>query len=212
MSETYRGRNQQAVRAAAACGLLAPLVAIGTIVLSSLLAPTETFTWSDRALSDMGRLGAETFWLFNGGLVLGGLLGIPFAWRLWIESQATLERAGIALVAVATISLVGVGVFFLDHTDVYLGTDLHGPAALLYFALGPVAQWMYGSGLVLTERVRLGLTSIWLGISQPVIWLAWLLSRRVGEDPMGWFAVPELLAAAAFGAWIFLLAAAMWRQ
>ena len=35
------------------------------------------------------------------------------------------------------------------HTGFYLGTDLHAPAALLYFGLAPFTQWVYGTGQIL---------------------------------------------------------------
>ncbi|MFA9425059.1 DUF998 domain-containing protein [Natronorubrum sp. A-ect3] len=199
-------------RIASGCGLAAPIVALGAIFLATLLAAPETFTWRDRALSDMGRYGATTFLLFNGGLVLGGLLGLPFGWRLWVASQTTLERLGVGLLWGATIGLVGVGVFFLDHTEFYLTTSLHGPAAVLFFGLAPFAQWLYGTGLVLVEKPRLGLASIWLGLVHPLGWLGWLLFRVGSDDPMAWFAVPEFVAALAFGSWVLLIAGIQWRR
>jgi len=51
---------------------------------------------TDGRFPDMGRYGAPTFLLFNGGLIVGGLLGFPFAWRLWLESRNSLERVGVA--------------------------------------------------------------------------------------------------------------------
>lgn len=199
-------------RLATTCGLAAPLVALGAIVLATLLAPPETFTWRGRALSDMGRYGTRTFLLFNGGLILGGLLGVPFGWLLWIGARNALERLGVALLWLATAALVGVGVFFLGHDAFYLGTELHFPAALAYFGLAPVAQWVYGSGLVLAGEARLGLASIWLGIAHPLAWLGWLAVRAGAGDPSAWFAVPEFVAAVAFGAWVFAVAADRYRR
>lgn len=199
-------------RVATACGLAAPVVALGAIALATLLAPPETFAWRDRALSDMGRYGARTFPLFNGGLILGGLLGIPFGWRLWAAARNGLERLGVALLWTATAALVGIGVFFLGHDAFYLDTELHVPVALLFFGLAPFAQWIYGSGLVLEGDARLGLVSVWLGIAHPLCWLGWLASRAGAADPSAWFAVPEFVAAVAFGGWVFALAARRYRR
>lgn len=199
-------------RLATACGVAAPIVAIGAVFLATLLAAPETFTWRERALSDMGRHGTRTFPLFNGGLVLGGLLGLPFGWWLWTTARSGLERAGVVLLWAATIGLVGVGVFFIGHTEFYLETDLHVPAAAAVFVLAPFAQWVYGTALVLAGRRRLGLASIWLGIVHPVTWLGWVLTRVGADDPWGWFAVPEFVAALAFGGWIALLARELNRQ
>lgn len=193
-------------RLATRCGLAAPIVALGAILLATALASPETFTWRGRALSDMGRAGTRSFLVFNGGLVLSGLLGLPFGWQLWIASRTPLERLGIGLLWIATVGLLGVGVFFVGHTDFYLETGLHGPAALLYFGTAPFAQWVYGTGLVLAHETRLGLVSIWLGIVHPLAWLGWLLYRTVAPDPWAWFAVPEFVAALAFGDWVLVVA------
>ena len=197
---------------ATACGIAAPVVALGAIVLATLLAAPETFTWRGRALSDMGRYGTRTFPLFNGGLVIGGFLGIPFGWRLWIASRTSFERLGVVLLWISTVGLVGVGVFFIGHTEFYLGTDLHAPAALLYFGLAPFAQWIYGTGQIIADERRLGLVSIWLGLVHPLAWLGWLLYRTGASEPMAWFAVPEMVAALAFGCWILVLALGQYRR
>ncbi|QSW98351.1 DUF998 domain-containing protein [Haloterrigena alkaliphila] len=199
-------------RITTACGFAAPLVALGAIGLATLLAAPETFTWRARALSDMGRVGTRTFLLFNGGLIAGGLLGVPFGWQLWVAARNGLERVGVALLWAATAALVGIGVFFLGHDAYYLGTELHAPVALLYFGLAPLAQWLYGSGLVLAGDARLGLVSIWLGIAHPLTWLGWLVSRAAAGDPSAWFAVPEFVAAVAFGGWVVALAANRYRR
>lgn len=194
-------------RIATRCGLVAPIVALGSLMLATVVASPESFTWRGRALSDMGRYGAETFWLFNGGLILGGLFGLPFAWSRWSESRHVLERLGVVFLALAVGGMIGVGVFFIEHTAFYLSQDLHFPAALTFFGLAPFAQWLYGTGQVLAGDRVPGLASIWLGIVHPLTWLAWLLSRAGSDDPWAWFAVPEFVAALAFGGWIFVVAA-----
>lgn len=193
-------------RIATACGIAAPTVALGAVVLSTLIAAPETFTWRGRALSDMGRYGTRTVLLFNGGLIVGGLLGLPFGWLLWTTARSGLERVGVGLLWAATVGLAGVGVFFIGHDEFYLGTDLHVAAAATFFVLAPIAQWTYGSARILAGDRRLGLVSIWLGIVHPLAWLGWILSRVGAEDPWAWFAVPEFVAALAFGVWIVLLA------
>lgn len=189
-------------RVATRCGIAAPIVALGAILLATILAAPETFTWRHRALSDMGRYGTRTFLLFNGGLVLGGSLGVPFCADRWAASRNRLERVGAASLWLATLGLIGVGIFFLDHTAFYLETELHAPAALSFFGLAPFAQWLYGSGLVRRGATRLGLVSIWLGIVHPLTWLGWLLSQTATDGPRTWFAVAEFVAALAFGGWV----------
>ena len=202
-------------RIATYCGVAAPVVALGAIVVATVVASPETFTWRGRALSDMGRYGTRTFVLFNGGLVLGGLLGLPFAWRLWIAARDPFERIGVAALVVATVGLIGVGVFFIEHTAFYLERELHGPAALTYFAVAPVAQWCYGTGAIRAGRIRAGFASFWLGLAHPLVWLGWLLfllARPGGPNATAWFAVPEFVAALAVGCWFVVLAADLRRD
>ncbi|MFD1564099.1 DUF998 domain-containing protein [Haloarchaeobius amylolyticus] len=193
-------------RVATYYGVTAPAVALGAIVLATIIAPPETFTWQDRALSEMGRYGSSTFFLFNGGLIAGGLLGLPFVWHCWATSRNAVERLGVVLLAIAVGGLIGVGVFFLEHTAVYVERSLHGLAALSVFGVAPFASWVYGSGAALAGDGRLAVASVWFGNVHPLAWLGWLLSLGGRVDTGTWFAVPEFVAAVAFGGWIVTLA------
>ncbi|OLZ41454.1 hypothetical protein A6E15_10865 [Natrinema saccharevitans] len=193
-------------RLATYCGIAAPLVTLGAILIATLVAPPETFTWRTRALSDMGRYGAPTFPLFNGGLIVGGLIGLPFAWRLWTASRNRLERAGIALLVVTVVGQIGVGIFFLEHTAVYLERSLHPVAALSVFGVAPFAGWVYGTGAARAGDTRLAVASIAIGFVHPLTWAGWVLALDGAVDTDTWFAVPEFVAAVAFGSWILLLA------
>ena len=199
-------------RVASGCGLVAPVLAVGSLLLATLLASPETFTWHGKALSDMGRPGAETFWLFNGGLIVAGLVGLPFVWRLWIGVDGVLERAGTGLLAVTVVGMIGVGVFFLEHTDYYLATDLHGLAALVTFVAGPIGALVFGVGAWLAGDRRLGGGSVGLGVASVVNWTLWIwYVRSVSSDPWVWFALAEFVAAALFAGWVFLVASRSWR-
>lgn len=199
-------------RLATACGFVAPAVALGAILLATFVASPETFAWHDRALSDMGRPGAETFWLFNGALVAGGLLGAPFVRRVWLATRNRLERAGTVALAVAMAGMVGVGVFFLEHTTYYLATNLHAAAALTVFAGAPAANWLYGAGAIRAGDRRWGRSTIGFGVAHVAAWTAWIAyGRTIATDAGAWFAVPEAVAAALFGGWVVLLARRLWR-
>ena len=199
-------------RLASACGLLAPTVAVGSLLLATLLASPETFTWHGKALSDMGRPGAETFWLFNGGLIAAGLVGLPFVWRVWIDVEGALERAGTGLLAVTIVGMIGVGVFFLEHTNYYLATDLHGLAALVTFIGGPIAALVFGVGAWLAGDRRLGGGSVGFAVASMANWAIWIwYVQTVSTDPWAWFALAEFVAAALFAGWVFMLASRSWR-
>lgn len=97
-----------------------PAVAFVAIFGAALLAPE--FSWRADALSDLGAPGAETAWLFNGGLICAGVLGVPFAASLASSARTRFDRL-TAVVLVLTLALLsGVGLFPTGH-------PLHLPVA-----------------------------------------------------------------------------------
>lgn len=188
------------------CGYAAPAIAIGGMLFAMVLASPDTFAWRTRALSDMGRAGTRSFWAFNGGLTFGGLVGLPFVWYLWQTTRNRIERLATVLTGVAVVGMIGVGIFFIGHTDYYLATDRHALAAVTVFGVAPVAQLVAGTGQVLAGDRWIAIASFWLAVAHFVGWLGWLAYRAGASDPSHWFAVPEFVAAVAFGGWIALLA------
>jgi hypothetical membrane protein len=185
-------------RIAVWCGILAPVVALGCVWLATLVAAPTEFTWAEYALSDLGRREASTFWLFNGGLVAGGLAGIAFAWPLWRRARNRLERLGTGTFLVSVVGLGLVGVFYLPR-------DPHGPVAMLFFVGAPVTHWLYGAGRIRAGDAHLGRRSIALGFVHVLAWGGWILfAQTTGSSE--WFAVPEMVASLTFGVWSVIVA------
>ena len=189
-------------------GLAAPVVTFGAILLATLLSPS--FSWADSALSDLGRAGAGTAPIFNGGLILGGLLALPYVAEVALAADrlstrlATLStRLGTATFGLAAVSMGLVGVF-------PSGTAYHAPAAISLYLCVTYGLFLYGSGLVRAGTRRpgsergddaaLGLVAIWLGVGHVTSWLAWVAGLRVGPG----LAIPEAIGAVIFVAWIRL--------
>lgn len=189
-------------RFAAGCGIAAPAVALSAILLATVVADPETFTWSDRALSDLGRVRTNSFFLFNGGLIVAGVIGLPFAWRLRLAARNRLERLGAGCFGLAIVGMLLVGVFFIGHTRYYLEPGYHNHAALAFFGLVPVANWLLGAGALRAGDRRWGLATVAVGTLHVLTWLAWLgLLAVAPSDGATWFAVPEMVVAVLFGAW-----------
>lgn len=186
-----------------ACGVIAAVIAVGVILTSSWLAEPTTFAWRDRALSDMGRPDARTFVLFNGGLAAAGVIGIGFVPRVRALSRNRLQRLGAIGLAATLAALAGAGVFFLDHSRVYLPIDLHAPAAIATFTLAPVAALVFGLGAWQADQRRLAAGSLLAGTIPFVCWLYWLAGAVRGARD--WFTVPELVATLGLAAWLVLL-------
>jgi hypothetical membrane protein len=179
-------------------GIVAPALALGCVVLSTVLASPAEFTWAERALSDLGRREASTFWLFNGGLIAGGTVGLPFAWPLWRRAEHVLERLSVATFLVSLVGLALVGVFYLPR-------EPHGLVALLFFAGGPVTHALYGFGLMRRGERTLGRVSVGFGVAHLLAWGGWFgyIALTGSSD---FFAVPEMLASLAFGGWAITVA------
>lgn len=169
-------------------GVVAVAVAIGSVMLATALSPT--FRWTHSALSDMGVTPASA-WLFNGGLVVGALLGLPYVWALGSEvtDRLSILRAGTFLVAILTMG--GVGLFPSDHS-------LHFPMAAAFYAFATLTLLVDG---VARFRTRTGKAALLAGILVPGVWPIWAFWLHLGPG----IAVPEFVGAALLSVWVVAL-------
>ncbi len=183
-------------RAERAAGVLAPTVALGAILLATLLSPT--FTWTGDPLSFLGSAGQPTRPLFNYGLVAGGLLSLPFAHRLWTTARGTLQRAGGVAFAFTGGTMALIGVF-------PMGTDPHFPVAVTFYLLLSVTLWLHGAGTLRAAgtdgtdgaRRRWGWVAVALGTLNVVTWVVYVAVFAGAVS----LAIPETVGAVALGAW-----------
>lgn len=168
-------------------GPAAVAVALGGILLASLLSPT--FSWETSALSDLG-VTPSSAWLFNGTLVVGGLIGAPYAWALWSAAVDPLSHLRAVTYLLALVSMAGVGL-------IPAGRPLHLPLALAFFVLAALTAIVDG-----VARLRLfsGKLALVTGVVAPAAWPAWMLWLHGGG-----IAVPEFVGAVLFGIWVTVL-------
>ena len=177
-------------RVAVRAGVVGPPVGFAATLAATFLSPT--FRWTADALSDLGAATAANPWLFNWGLVASALVTLPFAWALWAAAAHPLQRLGTVAFLASTLGLGLVGVF-------PVGSDLHGPVAIAYFAFLTVTLWVHGTGSVLAGRLRTGLAAIWLGIGHVLFWIGWIAAGPGG------IAIPEIVGSVALYAWILVV-------
>ncbi|MFC6991340.1 DUF998 domain-containing protein [Haladaptatus sp. GCM10025707] len=177
-------------RAGALSGILAPGITLGAILLATLLSPT--FTWTGSALSNLGGAGERTAWLFNGGLMVGSLVALPFVAVIVRAARNWWQRVGVGFLALSLVALFSVGVF-------PIGTAYHFPAALSFYLLLTLALWVHGTGSVIAADVSFGLASIWLGIANIMTWMVWV---STGDLTRSGLAIPEIIGALIFGGWM----------
>lgn len=168
-------------------GVLGLAVSTLGIVVAIALAPW--FSPTANALSDLGEVGRASAPAFNYGLIAGGVLGVGFAARLWVDASGTVGRAGVALLAAALASMALIGVFPIPHPN-------HFAVSVAFFTLFTYALFVLGSAGALAGRVRAGLGAIWLGIAHVTFWVVW---TAVGTEGV---AIPETVGALTLGVWV----------
>lgn len=173
------------------CGVTAPVVTVGAVLVATVVSPS--FSWATSALSDLGRPGAPTALVFNGGLLAGALLALPYVAWVGRAVERRLTRAGTAMFGLAAVSMGLVGMFPEGH-------PYHVPAALSLYVFVTYGLFCYGSGRALSGAVNRGLAAIWLGIGHVTSWVAWGMGLRIGPG----LAVPETIGAGIFVAWFAL--------
>lgn len=178
-------------RLALLAGPAAIVVSVVGIFGSAILASFVTgswFTWTGNALSDLGAAGEPTAPLFNGSLVLGGVLGVLFVWRVGRAATTAWHRVGVLLLGVGLASSSLVGVFNLPH-------PLHTPFALAYFVLFTLGLVAHGSGDAVAGHPHRGVRTIWLAVAHVSAWVA------LAFLPFDGIALPEVVGAGTLWVW-----------
>jgi hypothetical membrane protein len=186
-----RQQSPTPVSLARVSGYAAPVVALGAILLATVVS--DTFAWTDSALSDLG-VATGTALLFNSGLLAGGVLALPYSYALWVAGRGLLGRLTAVAFAVAATTMGLVGVFVSGH-------PLHLPVALSFYLLVSVTLVLDG----LARRVtREGRVAALLGVAHFLGWVVWVGGVRFGTG----LAVPETVGAVVFAAWVLWLSPA----
>jgi hypothetical protein len=143
------------LRAAAICGLLAPVTFVAGLLLGDLAQP-DGFSPADDNISDIGAQTADQAWLYNQiGANLNGLLIIAFALGLWRAlGPGLLARLGVLGLALLGVTRFLEGFLRLDCRGIDEGcentswqADAHGiesgVGAALFFLVPPVLAFAF---------------------------------------------------------------------
>lgn len=175
-----------------------PFLGVAAVVISVVgmfgavsLAPW--FSVYENALSDLGRSGRPSAPVFNGALIASGVLGVGFIAKLWRRSAPRVERLGIVLFGGATAFVVLVGMFPTPH-------PYHFPVAVGFYVSLTFALFVYGTADALAGTVKIGLTTIWLGIVHTTSWVVWWV--LMGDRGI---ARPEAIGAGVVAVWVLMM-------
>jgi hypothetical protein len=112
------------LRAAAICGLVAPVSFVAGVILADLVQPAA-FSPVNDDISDLGALTASSAWLYNQVAAnLTGILVLGFALGLWAAlGRGLLSRAGVLGLMIVGTGLFLDGLFRLDCQGIDTGCD-----------------------------------------------------------------------------------------
>lgn len=184
-------------RIVVALGALSPAVVVATFVGGGVASPA--YAWPTDPFSIVGTTDGVVATLFNAGLILAGLLALPFAVRLW---RAVGPLVG-GLYAVVGVSLVGAGL-----VPARPGAVVHGIAGAVVFLGIWLVPWAAARREWAADEPRAAATSLLLGAVALVVWLPYDLG--VTRAQVGYGAA-ELVSMLAFAMWSGWTAVRLWR-
>jgi hypothetical membrane protein len=149
----------------------------------------ERFSPLNHFISELGQVGvSELAWLFNLGLILGGVLFVPFVAGLALALRSRWRWLGLAAGLVAAASLAGVGLFPMNRLAPHI------VAALTYFRAGLVMVLGFGVAIlrqrpgerVINRRVNLAGLAALAAYAGFLSYMAWLPEAAGASlDPSG---------------------------
>ena len=171
-------------------GFISPGIALLTITIAVIV---HDFTFTGNALSDMGRVGLEKNYIFNGGLLMAGFFGFLFS-LIFISAAQRFEKASAFVFSLAALCLMGIGLF-------PEGTSPHYPFSVGFYAIATLSIIVYSIAVFKTKK-RLATFS--LGMVAVGLILSFL---------PGWkgVAIPETIGAVIICIWMVLVAYRIWR-
>lgn len=104
---------------------------------------SERFSLLNHFISELGEVGvSQAAWFFNAGLLLGGLVFLPFIIGLGILFGSLLGWLGTAAGIIAGLGVAAVGIFPINNFN------LHAIAATTYFRAGLVMVFFFGLAIL----------------------------------------------------------------
>ncbi len=159
-------------------GIFGPIVAFSG-VLVSIFINRSWWSFTNNAISDMGRLGQPNNYVLDLSLIVGGALMFYFAISIRRNMPNIISYIGEYLFVISLFFLILIGAF-------PEGTYMHGIVSRAFFYLGTVALLIMGSGLIMGKEVHYGLTIVLTMIIAVILGLI-TLSMFSG------IAIPELV-------------------
>ena len=175
------------LRIAGLCGVVGPIISLSLIALAVNYSPW--FNWFNNALSDLGV--NEAAFIFNSGLIIGGILTTIFAIGLMqIFREQVLGFIGAFTLVLSSVSLCAIGIFPES------AGRIHFYVSVAFFVLLVISLFFIGVALVRkSSQLYLGFFSILAGLVAAAAWVI----------PHEGVAIPEITASVAGSVWAVVL-------
>ena len=185
---------------AAICGGIAPFVTYACILLA--IGSYRQFNWVNNALSDLGIVPGITMTLFNGGLIVGGILFAFFAFGLFsFLGKSLVGRVGSAFFFLAWISLICVGIF----NEHFVPT--HYIFSVSLFTFMSLALLVYTGAFWLKGQKLMSIFTLTVGLISATVWVLQLTIHYVPK-----VAIPEFVSGLAAVIWVLVISYKMLKQ
>jgi hypothetical membrane protein len=134
-------------------GLIASVVGLVFILTPQLFyvgSEGEPFSMFNHAVSELGELGiSELAWMFNIGMVLAGILFIPFMVGLGLYINNIISKIAAIVGVYSAASIVLVGVYPMNYLYE------HSIAAISFFLSGMVMTLLWGIAILVQKEVKI---------------------------------------------------------
>ena len=144
---------------------------------------TERFSMLNHFISELGEIGvSRAAWIFNTGLLLAGLVMLPYVVGLGIAFASLLGWLGTIAGIIAVLGVAAVGVFPMNNIQ------SHTTAAITYFRSGLVMIFFFGLAILFqpagkaTIPQAANLLSL-LAFLAYAAFLTWPLLRKKEQTP-----------------------------
>ena len=191
---------RRSIDLAAVFGGVAPFLTYACILLA--VASYKEFSWTHNALSDLGIVPGVTMILFNGGLIIGGILFTIFAIGLYeYMRKTTIGRVGAFFFILASISITCVGIFN-EHFK-----PTHFIFSVTLFTFMALSLLVFSGNLLIKGQSRLGLFTLVLGSASAAMWILEYTIRYFQN-----VAVPEFVSGLLGVTWVMVMVNKMLKE
>ena len=186
--------NSKHLRFSVISGILSPIFGFFIVFIAISYAPW--FSWTNNALSDLGRQGNEAI-IFNNGLMITGLLILLFSRGLYeIAIKNFWGKLGSIIHIIASLFLFLIGLFNINITP------WHFYVSVGFFVTLPIAIIIYSIYLYQSKMPFFALIGWIFSVTALLIWT------------LNWssVAIPEATSAGLCSIWHFLISYFMWNN